>query len=139
MKGELHMELKKRNAEGYMDPTAYKAIQKVERKGHPYRPIIYVCSPYAGDIAGNTDKAKKYSRFVVDKGGIPLAPHLYLPLFMKEEKERELALFMDIVLLSKCSELWVFGDVITDGMRKEISYAQKRGKIVKLVGEEEIG
>ena len=29
VKGELHMELKKRNAEGYMDPTAYEAIQKV--------------------------------------------------------------------------------------------------------------
>ena len=75
---------------------------------------------------------------MVDKGGIPLAPHLLFPQFMEEEKERELALFMDIVLLSKCSELWVFGDVITDGMRKEISYAQKRGKIVKLIGEEEI-
>lgn len=122
-----------RNAEGYMDLTAYKAIRKV----HAYRPVIYVCSPYAGEVEKNKDQAKRYSRFVVDKGGIPLTPHLLLPQFMEEE-ERDLALFMDLVLLSKCSELWVFGDVITDGMRREISYAQRRGKIVKLVGEEEI-
>ncbi len=122
-----------RNAEGYMDLTAYKAIRKV----HAYRPVIYVCSPYAGEVEKNTDQAKRYSRFVVDKGGIPLTPHLLLPQFMEEE-ERDLALFMNLVLLSKCSELWVFGDVITDGMRREISYAQRRGKIVKLVGEEEM-
>ena len=138
MKGVLHMELKKRNAEGYMDPTAYEAIKKTERKGHSYRPVIYVCSPYAGDIDRNTDRAKRCSRFVVDKGGIPLAPHLLFPQFMEEEKERELALFMDIVLLSKCSELWVFGDAITEGMRREIRYAQRKGKIVKFVGEEEL-
>ena len=133
------MEIKKKNAEGYMDLTAYEAIKRAERRLHAYRPVIYVCSPYAGDTAENTDRAKKFSRFVVDRGGIPLTPHLYLPQFMKEETERDLALFMDLVLLSKCSELWVFGDVITDGMRKEISYAQKKGKIVKFVGEEEMG
>ena len=127
-----------KNAEGYMDLTAYEAIRMAESRRHTYRPVIYVCSPYAGDTAGNTDRAKKFSRFVVDKGGIPLTPHLYFPQFMKEETERDLALFMDLVLLSKCAEVWVFGDVITDGMRREISYAQKKGKIVKLVGEEEM-
>ena len=29
MKGELHMELKKRNAEGYMDPTAYTVMRSI--------------------------------------------------------------------------------------------------------------
>lgn len=132
------MEIKKKNAEGYIDPTAYEAIKKVERRGHPYRPVIYVCSPYAGDTERNTDRARRCSRFVVDKGGIPLTPHLYFPQFIKEETERDLVLFMDLVLLSKCAEVWVFGNVITDGMRREISYAQKKGKIVKLIGEEEI-
>ena len=133
------MNIDMKNAEGYMDLTAYEAIRKAESRRFAYRPVIYVCSPYAGDTAGNTDRAKKFSRFVVDKGGIPLTPHLYFPRFMKEETERDLALFMDLVLLSKCAEVWVFGDVITDGMRREISYAQKKGKIVKLVGEEEMG
>ena len=82
------MNVEMKNAEGYMDPTAYEAIKKVERRGHPYRPVIYVCSPYAGDTAGNTDRAKKFSRFVVDNGGIPLTPHLLLPQFMKEAVSR---------------------------------------------------
>ncbi len=128
----------KRNAEGYMDLTAYQAIRAADTKKFSFRPIIYVCSPYSGDTAGNTERAKRYSRFVVDEGGIPLTPHLFLPLFMREETERDLAIFMDLALLSKCAELWVFGDVISDGMQIEISHAQRKGKPVRFVSEEEL-
>ena len=38
--------------------------------------LIYVCSPYKGDIAGNVKKAQKYSRYVVEQKAVPLAPHL---------------------------------------------------------------
>lgn len=68
-------------------------------------------------------------------GGIPLAPHLYLPQFLDEKKERDLALFMDIALLSKCAELWVFGDIISDGMQKEIEYARRKRKPVRYIKE----
>lgn len=128
----------KRNAEGYPDPTAYEAIRGNDIKRFPYRPIIYVCSPYSGDATGNTERARRYSRFVVDEGGIPLTPHLFLPQFMQEETERDLAIFMDLALLSKCAELWVFGDVISNGMQIEISHAQRKGKPVRYVSEEEI-
>ena len=130
--------IERRNAEGYMDTTAYEAIRAAEPKKFTFRPIIYVCSPFSGDIAGNTERAKRYSRFVVDEGGIPLTPHLYLPQFMREETERDLAIFMDLALLSKCAELWVFGDVISNGMQIEISHAQRKGKPVRYVSEEEI-
>ena len=40
------------------------------------RPLVYICSPFSGDIEGNTKKAREYSRFAVDQGAIPLAPHL---------------------------------------------------------------
>jgi hypothetical protein len=62
-------------------------------------------------------------------------PHLYLPQFLDEETERELALFMDIALLSRCVELWVFGDVISAGMEKEIQYAQRKGKPIRYINE----
>ena len=52
-----------------------------------------------------------------------------------EESERELALFMDIALLSRCVELWVFGDVISAGMEKEIQYAQRKGKTIRYINE----
>ena len=128
----------KRNAEGYLDLTAYEAIRSVEGKRFSFRPIIYVCSPYSGDITGNTERARKYSRFVVDEGGIPLTPHLLFPQFMQEETERDLAIFMDLALLSKCAEIWVFGDDISNGMEVEINHAQRKGKLIRYVSEEEI-
>ena len=125
----------KRNAEHYPDPTAYQAIRNAEPARFPFRPLVYVCSPYAGDVDANTARARKYCRYVTDQGGIPLAPHLYLPQFLDEKTERDLALFMDIALLSKCAELWVFGDIISDGMQKEIEYARRKRKPVRYIKE----
>lgn len=127
-----------KNAEGYMDPTAFEAISSADARKFAYRPVIYVCSPFSGDIEGNLELARKYSRFVVDEGGIPLTPHLYLPQFMQEETERELAMFMDLALLSKCAELWAFGDVISPGMQVEIDRAQHKGMPVRFVSKEEV-
>ena len=94
------MSIDKRNAEGYMDPTAYEAmslIEKEERALRAFRPIIYICSPYAGDIEKNVNAARGYSRFAVDKGFIPIAPHLLFPQFMNDTdpQERELGLFLE--------------------------------------------
>lgn len=124
--------------DGFADVDAYDALEALETKHFAPRPIIYVCSPYSGDIAGNVEKAKKYSRFVVDEGGIPITPHLYMPSFLKEESERDLAIFMDLELLTRCSEVWVFGEVLSAGMQIEIDRAQQKGKTIRYVGEEEI-
>lgn len=98
----------------------------MERKG--YRPLVYICSAFSGDEEGNAEKARKYSRFAVDSGAIPLAPHLLLPQFMDEGDERELAMFMDLVFLGKCEEVWVFGSEVwlSEGMRAEIGKAERR-------------
>ena len=64
-----------------------------------YKKMVYICSPYAGDIEKNTERARKYSRWAVECGCIPIAPHLLFPQFMSEETEREEALFNGIVLL----------------------------------------
>lgn len=122
------MAISKFNCEGYFDPTTYEALSNVEReeKAARYRPLVYICSPFSGDISGNMDKAKKYSRFAVDQKAIPLAPHLLFPQFMDEETERELAVFMDMVLLGRCKEVWVFGSHISDGMAAEIEKAKRK-------------
>ena len=78
------MSINKRNSEGYFDPTAYEALTKIARdakQARAYRPLIYVCSPLSGDIAANQENARRYCRFAVDSGYIPLAPHLYFPQF----------------------------------------------------------
>lgn len=126
----------KRNSEGYYDPTAYETLVKIEREAkrtRTYRPLVYVCSPLSGDIAANQENARRYCRFAVNSGCIPLAPHLYFPQFMDDDDgaERDLALFMDIVLLSKCAELWVFGSRISKGMSIEIEKAKRKGQPIR--------
>ena len=124
------------NHEGYPDPTAAKAIASVTRVTRKYRPLVYICSPYSGDTEENIRRARSFSRYAVDKGCIPIAPHLLLPQYMKEETERDLALFMDMVFLSKCEELWVFGDKISCGMQAEIDKATKKNMIIRFFTEE---
>ena len=104
-----------------------------EKGARTYRPLVYICSPYSSDPEGNTQRAREFCRFALDKGQIPLAPHLMFPQFMNDSDvtERELALFMDIVLMGKCDELWVLGRSISDGMSIEIEKALKRRQKVR--------
>lgn len=132
------MAISKFNSEGYYDPTTYEALSKVEReeKAARYRPLVYICSPFSGDVSGNIERAKKYSRYAVDSKAIPIAPHLLFPQFMSDDAERELALFMDMVLLGKCEELWVFGKLVTEGMSAEIAKAKRKNMKIRYFTED---
>lgn len=128
----------KKNMEGYADLTAYHALAKIgqEERAARFRPLVYICSPFSGDICGNTKRARLYSRFAVDKGAIPLAVHLLFPQFLSEETERSLALYMGGVVLAKCQEVWVFGSRISEGMEKEICKARRMRKAVRYFTED---
>lgn len=132
------MDKKYQNIEGYSDPTCCTALENIRRKQSAYRPLIYICSPLRGDERNNTLKAQWYARFAVDKGFLPIAPHIYFPQFMRDEilEERETAFFMNKVLLSKCQELWVFGERISEGMQIEIDYATKKDKRIRYFTED---
>ena len=123
------MKINKYNTEGYHDPTPFEALKSIK----VYKPLVYICSPYAGDIETNINKARSYSRFAVSRGYIPLAPHLLFPQFMDDSdpEQRNLALFFGIVLLSKCQEVWVFGDRISKGMAAEIEKAEHKNRIIR--------
>ncbi len=77
------MGISKYNSEGYHDPTTYGALSKIEKEEKAakkaYRPLVYICSPFAGDTEGNTPKARRDSRFAVRNGAIPFAPLLLFP------------------------------------------------------------
>lgn len=130
------MGISKFNSEGYYDPTAHEAVRNMEKEQKKWRPLVYICSPYSGEVEQNTQRARYYSRFAVDQGAIPLAAHLLLPQFMSETDERELALFMDMVLMGKCEQVWVFGETISPGMEAEIAKAKKRNMIIRYFTEE---
>ena len=107
------------------------AVAEIDKELHKYRPLVYICSPFSGDVEANTQKARKYSRFAVDQGAIPLTPHLLLPQFMSEQTERELAMFMDMVFLGRCEEIWVFGSKISKGMAAEIEKAKQKNMKIR--------
>lgn len=126
------MGINKFNPEGYYDPTAYEALTKieVEAKKNPYRPIVFICSPFAGDTEKNIRRAQGYSRFAVSRNCIPFAPHLLFPQFLDDEdkSQRELGLFFGMVFLAKCQGMWVFKayNNISKGMAVEIEKAKQR-------------
>ena len=138
------MWIDKRNAEGFSDPTAYAALRSVmreelkQRYGTEYRPLVFICSPFADDIEGNTERARKYCRFSIEQQAIPLAPHLLYPQFMDEHDpdSRKLGLFFGRVLLGKCQELWVFGDIVSEGMSYEIRKAQTHNMPIRYFSED---
>ena len=102
-------------------------------KDRTYRPLVYIFIPLSVDVEANTERARAFCRFALEQGQIPLAPHLLFPQFMDDDDaaERELAIFMDVVLLGKCSELWVLGETVSAGMQAEIDVAKKRRQTIR--------
>jgi hypothetical protein len=118
------------NHEHYPDPTACAALTRIEQAARKtFRPCVFICSPFAGDTERNVERARRYCRFAVSSGYIPIAPHVYFPQFMDDDdqEQRDLGLFMGMVLMSRCKELWVFGSTVSRGMAVEIEKATQRG------------
>ena len=90
--------------------------------------VVFVCSPYAGDVEANTRRARRYCRFAVTRGFIPMAPHLLFPQFLNDDDphERELGLSCGNAQMIKCDEIWVFGRTISSGMAAEIEQARRK-------------
>ena len=136
------MGISKYNREGYPDPTTYGALSNIEKEEKAakkaYRPLVYICSPFAGDVENNVNMARVYSRFAVRNACIPIAPHLLFPQFMDDSipAERAIGIFMGMVLLGKCEQLWVFGGAISTGMAAEIEKAEKKKMPIRYFTEE---
>lgn len=101
-------------------------------KNKAFKPLVYICAPYSGDKDLNIKNAIHYAELAYKNGAIPVTPHFLFP-FMNDEdiKQRKDALFMDIILLGKCQEVWVFGSEITEGMKRELEVSKKRKQVIK--------
>lgn len=101
--------------------------------------IIYVASPYTGDVQKNTEFAKRACRHVMEQGHAFFAPHLLYPNLLCESvpAERQLALDMGITMLSACDELWCYGNRISQGMMAEITEAERLGIPIRRVMEQD--
>ena len=100
--------------------------ESVEQR--PRIPLVYICSPYRGDIQANTSKARNFCSLASSQGCIPFAPHLLFTQFLDDSKadERMMGLYMGMEMLRLCDELWVFGEP-TEGMASEIETAVQLG------------
>ncbi len=119
----------KHDVMGGFDPETFKAMPPGARWTEGYKPLVYICSPFAGDEERNMAKARVYARFAFNKGNIPFCGHIYFPQFCFEEDERDEVICMNEVFLNKCHEVWVFGDEITPGMATEIEKAKENPKV----------
>lgn len=99
------------------------------------RKIVYVCSPLRGNTERNMIKANLFSRYVYEKGCLPITPHAIFPQFLDDERphERRAGMEMGLQLLEQCDELWVFGPRISTGMKAEIELARKLNKPTKYI------
>ncbi|MBU5426952.1 DUF4406 domain-containing protein [Tissierella pigra] len=97
--------------------------------------LIFIASPYAGDVKKNIDYAKKACRYVLNSGNAFFCPHLLYPQILNDNnlEERKLGIKIGKELLAKCDELWVFGDNISSGMFEEIQFARAKGIPVKRI------
>lgn len=60
--------MKVRNSEGYMDLVPHKAILNVKREKKTesksaFRPLVYICAPFSGNIEGNKKKAAEFAHY----------------------------------------------------------------------------
>ena len=98
--------------------------------------LVYICSPLRGDLEKNMKKARSYCREAMENNPdvVPVAPHIYCTQFTDDTvpAERMAGMEMGIALLSKCSELWVYGiENASEGMKAEIEYAKQHKIMVK--------
>lgn len=100
-----------------------------ETKEEEHMKLVYICSPLRGDIKKNKERANSYCRLAAKEGVLPLAPHTIFTQFLDDdiEEERKKGMCLGLELLKHCDELWVFGTVISKGMKNEIAAAQELG------------
>lgn len=103
--------------------------------------LIYLASPYAGDVEKNIEFAKRACSHVINEGHAFFAPHLLYPQLLNDADpaERQVGLSMGLAVLPRCDELWCYGSSISQGMHLEIREAERLGIPVRWVMQQENG
>lgn len=96
--------------------------------------VVYVCSPFRGDIKANVALARRISRKAALEGHAVICPHLLYPQFLADEgEERETGMAAGLRLLELADEVWVADGKISAGMSREIAHAGELGIPTKCV------
>jgi len=110
---------------------------KHNKKIGGFKAMIYICSPLRANkqhtLEQNVERAKRICRVCSLKGILVMAVHLYFPQFLDDniEEERNCGIQHGITMLGMCNEMWVFGEIMSSGMRAEIEYAEANNIPIK--------
>lgn len=100
--------------------------------------LVYICSPYAGDIESNIRFAKAACRYAAEQGCAPVAVHLMYPQILDDSipAQRGIGIRMGLRVLASCDELWICGLCISHGMSCEIAEAERLGVPIRNISAE---
>ncbi|GHU78166.1 hypothetical protein AGMMS49992_28110 [Clostridia bacterium] len=103
--------------------------------------IAYICSPYRGNVERNSQRARRFCLHALRNGYVPFAPHLHFPQFLNEADpaQRSLGLECGLTMLRKCDALFVYGEQVSSGMRREIDEAERLNVPVYYMPDDEGG
>jgi len=87
---------------------------------------VFISHAFSGEVERNAQRVLAIARTCAMQGVLPLAPQSYLPQFIDEGTERELALRLCLGLVALCDEVRVYGE-LSAGMRLEIAEARCLG------------
>lgn len=99
--------------------------------------LLYIISPYAGDIEKNTAFAVNCCRYAIRQGYTPIAVHLLYPQILNDQnpEERAAGLRLGLNILEHCALAWVCGTTVSSGMAGEIQLAEQLGIPIQYVKE----
>lgn len=99
------------------------------------RDLVYIVSPYAGDIETNVAFAIRCCRMAIQQGCTPIAVHLLYPQILDDQDpaERATGLELGLNILRHCAAVWVCGTRISSGMEGEIREAKQLGIPIQYV------
>jgi hypothetical protein len=102
--------------------------------------LVYICSPFAGDVENNVRFAKAACRYAMKQDCAPVAVHLMYPQILNDAvpSERKAGIRMGLRVLVSCEELWVCGGTVSHGMSCEIAKAGRLGIPVRYLSAEQL-
>jgi hypothetical protein len=95
--------------------------------------FVYIAHRLSGDWEANIADARLWVKAALDGGYVPVAPYLMTEGILHEPEDREVGLELDEAFIGRCDELWLCGEIISEGMNREAATAANLGLLVRHV------